>query len=87
MSTASTALLQYEIDTSMTDLAKRYGAADAVLAYRSCVDAIPMLQALASGVRDVGFARNVCLYSASTRRHRSTLPAAYAPSWMRSCGR
>ncbi len=75
---ASTALLQYEIDTSMTDLAKRYGEADALLAYRSCVDAIPMLQALASSLRDVGFARNDSLYYASKRRHRKTLQAEYA---------
>src|SRR3546814_6085318 len=33
---ASTALLQYEIDTPMTELARRHGEADAVLAYRSC---------------------------------------------------
>ena len=68
---ASTALLQYEIDTHLVDLAKRYGEADAVLAYRACVDAIPMLQALAAGVRDVGFARRDSLYYASRRRHRA----------------
>ena len=75
---ASTALLQYEIDTSMTDLAKRYGEADALLAYRSCLDAIPMLQALASGLRGVGFARNDSLYHASKRRHRKALQAEFA---------
>ena len=75
---ASTALLQYEIDTSMTDLAGRYGEADALLAYRSCVDAIPMLQALASGLRNVGFARTDSLYVASKRRHRKALQAEYA---------
>ena len=42
---ASTALLQYEIDTPMTELARRYGEADAVLAYRSCAEAIGMLRA------------------------------------------
>ena len=75
---ASTALLQYEIDTSMTDLARRYGEADALLAYRSCVEAIPMLQALASGLRDVGFARNDSLYYASKRRHGKALQGEYA---------
>jgi glycine/D-amino acid oxidase-like deaminating enzyme len=74
---ASTALLQYEIDTSMIGLAKRYGEADALLAYRSCLDAIPELQALASGLRDVGFARNDSLYYASRRRHRKELLAEY----------
>jgi glycine/D-amino acid oxidase-like deaminating enzyme len=65
---ASTALLQYEIDTPMTELARRYGEADAVLAYRSCAEAIPLLQAKAAEVRDVGFVRTRSLYYAS--RHR-----------------
>ena len=75
---ASTALLQYEIDTSMTDLARRYGEADALLAYRACLDAIPMLQEPASGVRDVGFARSDSLYYASKRRHSKALQVEYA---------
>lgn len=40
---ASTALLQYEIDEHMTELAERYGEDDAALAYRSCVEAIEQL--------------------------------------------
>lgn len=70
---ASTALLQYEIDTHMTDLAKRYGEADALLAYRACADAIPMLQALAREVRNVDFAPMHSLYYASKRGHRDDL--------------
>jgi glycine/D-amino acid oxidase-like deaminating enzyme len=65
---ASTALLQYEIDTPMTELARCYGEADALLAYRSCAEAIPLLQAKAAEVRDVGFARTRSLYYASRRR-------------------
>jgi glycine/D-amino acid oxidase-like deaminating enzyme len=68
-SSASTALLQYEIDTPMTDLAKWYGEDDAVLAYRACADAIPMLQALSAEVRDVDFGRMYSLYYASRRQH------------------
>ena len=67
-SAASTALLQYEIDTHMTELAERYGEADAVLAYRACAEAIPALQQLAAEVRDVDFARMHSLYYASRRR-------------------
>jgi glycine/D-amino acid oxidase-like deaminating enzyme len=70
---ASTALLQYEIDTPMTELARRYGEADAVLAYRSCAEAIGMLRAKAAEVRDVGFARCRSLYYASKRRHAKAL--------------
>ena len=64
---ASTALLQYEIDTHMVDLAKDYGEDSAALAYRACADAIPMLEALAGQVRDVDFARMQSLYYASSR--------------------
>ncbi|TVP48180.1 MAG: FAD-binding oxidoreductase [Halomonas sp.] len=65
-SAASTALLQYEIDTHMTDLAKRYGEADAVLAYRACADAIGELESLAAGMGDVDFERQKSLYYASS---------------------
>jgi len=65
---ASTALLQYEIDTHLVDLAKRHGEADAALAYQACAEAIDRLQEVASAWRDVGFARNRSLYYASRRR-------------------
>ncbi|RUR33324.1 FAD-binding oxidoreductase [Vreelandella andesensis] len=64
-SAASTALLQYEIDTHMTELAKRYGEADAVLAYRACADAIGEIETLAAGLGDVDFERQQSLYYAS----------------------
>ncbi|NYS62244.1 NAD(P)/FAD-dependent oxidoreductase [Vreelandella salicampi] len=64
-SAASTALLQYEIDTHMTDLAKRYGEDDAVLAYRACAEAIGELESLAAGMGDVDFERQQSLYYAS----------------------
>jgi glycine/D-amino acid oxidase-like deaminating enzyme len=41
---ASTALLQYEIDTHLVELTRLRGAEAAVLAYRACVEAIPMLE-------------------------------------------
>ncbi|SNY99013.1 NAD(P)/FAD-dependent oxidoreductase [Halomonas sp. hl-4] len=65
-SAASTALLQYEIDTHMTDLAKRYGEADAVRAYRACAEAIGELEALAAGMGNVDFERQQSLYYASS---------------------
>ncbi|WP_301584539.1 NAD(P)/FAD-dependent oxidoreductase [Halomonas alkaliantarctica] len=65
-SAASTALLQYEIDTHMAELAKRYGEADAVLAYRACAEAIGELETLAAGLGDVDFERQQSLYYAST---------------------
>ena len=68
-SSASTALLQYEIDTHMVDLAKQYGEADAALAYLACADAIDQLREVAAPWRDVEFARNQSLYYASRARH------------------
>jgi len=64
-SAASTALIQYEIDTHMTDLAARYGEADAVLAYRACAQAIERLKGLAYALGDVDFAMQSSLYYAS----------------------
>ncbi len=64
---ASTALLQYEIDTHLVDLARQYGQDDALLAYRGCAGAIIDLAALAKPFRDVEFARQESLYYASGR--------------------
>jgi glycine/D-amino acid oxidase-like deaminating enzyme len=75
---ASTALLQYEIDTPLIELAKRYGDADAALAYRACAEAIDQLQQVASAWRDVGFARNRSLYYASRRRDVRALEQEHA---------
>ena len=72
-SSASTALLQYEIDTHMIDLARQYGEADAVLAYRQCAEAIVLLQEKSRDLRDVDFGRMDSLYYASKRRHASVL--------------
>ena len=66
---ASTALLQYEIDTHLVDLAKRHGEADAALAYRACVEAIPWLRERAAGLPQVAFSPCRSLYYASRRRH------------------
>lgn len=75
---ASTAMLQYEIDTHMTDLRDRYGEADAVLAYRSCVEAIDRLQDVARYAGNVGFARARSLYFASRRRDLPSLRSEFA---------
>ncbi len=75
---ASTALLQYEIDTHMVDLAKQYGEDAAVLAYRSCARAIDLLADKAADVGEVDFARQSSLYYASKRRHRGALEDEFA---------
>lgn len=66
---ASTALLQYEIDTEMQALARRYGEADAALAYLSCARAIGQLGELAKSLHGVDFQRMQSLYFASRWYH------------------
>ncbi len=75
---ASTALLQYEIDEHMVDLAARYGEADAVLAYQACASAIPMIAAVSKTVRDVDFAPMRSLYFASKQGHVEDMREEYA---------
>lgn len=75
---ASTALLQYEIDTHMTDLAKRYDEASAVLAYQACAEAIPALCEVAGAVSGVDCHRMHSLYYASKRGHRRPLEEEFA---------
>ena len=77
-SSASTALLQYEIDTHMVDLAKRYGEGDAALAYVQCAESISMLQDKARSIRDVDFGWMDSLYYASKRGHAGDLREEYA---------
>lgn len=76
-SAASTALLQYEIDTHMVDLATMYGEALAVLAYQSCATAITDLRDLASELGDVDFAMQESLYYASSRGDKAALREEY----------
>lgn len=68
-SAASTALLQYEIDTHLTDLSRQHGEANARMAYRACQDAIATLGDVAREIRDVDYGRSDSLYFASRRRH------------------
>lgn len=70
-SSASTALLQYEIDTELQDLAKQYGEADAVLAYKSCEKAIGSLHKIAKALRGIDFQPMQSLYFASRWHHHS----------------
>ena len=70
---ASTALLQYEIDVELQDLAELFGIKDAVLAYRACEQAVLRIGALVRGLRGVDFRRMRSLYFASRRSHEQQL--------------
>jgi glycine/D-amino acid oxidase-like deaminating enzyme len=65
---ASTALLQYEIDTPLVDLTQRYGAEAGALAYLACAEAIDLLHERARAIGQVDFRRNDSLYYASRPR-------------------
>jgi glycine/D-amino acid oxidase-like deaminating enzyme len=66
---ASTALLQYEIDSHLTDLEERHGEDLARTAYLACYEAIPLLEerVLRLGLVDCGLTRRDSIYLASTR--------------------
>ncbi|WP_168017089.1 NAD(P)/FAD-dependent oxidoreductase [Halomonas salinarum] len=81
---ASTALLQYEIDTHATELAKRYGQASALLAYQSSLSAIGEIGELAQEIGDVDYATCESLYYASNRPDHSRLAKEFA--WRKQHG-
>lgn len=75
---ASTALLQYEIDTHATELAKRYDQATALLAYGSCLQAISDIGDLVHTLGEVDFASCESLYYASNRADHKRLSEEFA---------
>ena len=69
---ASTALLQYEIDVPLRELIKKVGLAAATRGYRLCREAIGKLERLAARVKiDCGFERKPSLFLA---RHQREVP-------------
>lgn len=64
-SAASTALLQYEIDTHLTELAEIVGETGAVQAYQGCAQAIRDIAQLSVELGDVDFGWQQSLYYAS----------------------
>lgn len=71
---ASTALLQYEIDTPMQELARIYDEATAVQAYAACLDAVEKLHDLTAQFSgDARVRKNGSLYYASHWWHRARL--------------
>lgn len=76
---ASTALLQYEIDTPMRELIPQLGEDHAVRAYRACRDAIDKIRQLTSRLPDsCDFALRPSLYVAPDRKAAAELEEEYA---------
>lgn len=75
---ASTALLQYEIDTHLVDLKKIVGEADAEAAYRVCLEAIGKIEHLVKDLgHDCGFRRKKSVYLASQAADVEALQAEF----------
>ena len=73
---ASTALLQYEIDVELVDLARKFGPRHALTTYRACEQAIDTLAAVAATTKDKsGFRRMQSLYLASHWYHAGRVRA------------
>ncbi len=71
---ASTALLQYEIDLPLVDMASRIGKDHAERAYRFSYRSIDLLNELAASLQtDVGYGRRTSLYVAHTHKSNAML--------------
>ncbi|MFN2400257.1 MAG: NAD(P)/FAD-dependent oxidoreductase, partial [Gemmatimonadaceae bacterium] len=76
---ASTALLQYELDVPLHELARSFGESHAVRCYRVCLEAIGKLERLTKKLHSpCGFKRRSSLYLASRRRDAKVLRAEHA---------
>lgn len=68
-SSATTSMLQYEIDVQLHELIEKVGEADAVAAYRACADSIDQLAAVCNKVGgDTGFRKKKSLYYAAYKK-------------------
>lgn len=66
---ATTSMLQYEIDVPLYELIEQIGEKGAVLSYNACSDAIDKIEKLAKLIRsDAGFKRKKSLYYASKKK-------------------
>jgi len=71
---ATTALIQYEIDSSLCELIERVGEAHAVRSYELCQEAVRGIERLATeGGDGCGYRRKKSLYLASRPRDREVL--------------
>ncbi len=65
---ASTALLQYEIDTPLSELQHKVGLYNAIRAYRLCDEAIDTLQTIATKLKFGEFEKLESLYYAASKK-------------------
>lgn len=71
---ASTALLQYELDVHLADLITRVGRERAIAGYRACLEGVRAIARIANDLTDdVNFRRRPSLYRASRARDAKAL--------------
>ncbi|MBC7828281.1 MAG: FAD-binding oxidoreductase [Chitinophagaceae bacterium] len=76
---ASTALLQYEIDTPLHELINKVGESNAVRSYELCIESIRMLKKITGSLRvDTGFSEIPSLQFASFPSHRKALEKEFS---------
>lgn len=82
---ATTSMLQYEIDVSLTELSKKVGNDDAALAYTEGIKAIDTLAKLIAKEKiDCGFEKNRSLYVAHNKSQAGKLHKEYEAR--KACG-
>lgn len=75
---ATTSMLQYEIDVPLYELIEKIGKKGAVLSYRACSDAIDTLEKLSKMIKsNAGFKRKKSLYFASKKKDAEWLKKEY----------
>lgn len=75
---ASTCMLQYEIDVPLYQLIEQIGKEGAVLSYKACSEAIDDLGKLAKDIQsDCGFKKKKSLYMANSEKDRKWLRLEY----------
>lgn len=75
---ATTSMLQYEIDVPLFELSEKIGEKAAVRSYKACSDAIDTLEKLSGLIKsDAGFKRKKSLYFASKKKDAAWLKKEY----------
>ncbi|CAD0224447.1 NAD(P)/FAD-dependent oxidoreductase [Chryseobacterium sp. JV274] len=75
---ATTSMLQYEIDVPLYELIEKIGIKGAVLSYKACSDAIDTLEKLSKMIKsNAGFKRKKSLYFASKKKDAEWLKKEY----------
>lgn len=76
---ATTSMLQYEIDTSLHELSRMIGRGSAEASYQACFDSIDTIRGVSEMVRSqCGFQKKKSLYFAATKKDRVDLKQEFA---------